>query len=242
MKFMAGYQMRPTEDFLAEIIRQKEHIHEIYFSWGSFASGRGTMFAAEGLTEWEAQSRQAADLQCLADSGIALNLLFNGNCYGRDSQSRAFFNRIGLTVDSIASRFGLSSVTTAVTTASPLIAKFIKNNFPELKVRASVNMGIGSVQGMEYIADYFDEFYLAREKNRDLNTILTMRAWCKENGKNLFALPTAVALTIARLIPSMTISLPMKPRSPPWTTPMIFRASAGITLPVRKNGCLFSGT
>jgi len=190
MKFMAGYQMRPNDDFLDEIIRQKDRIYEVYFSWGSFASGRGTMFASEGLTEWEAQSKQAADLQRLSDAGIALNILFNGNCYGRDSQSRAFFNKVGLTVDSIASRFGLSSVTTA----SPLIAKFIRNNFPELKVRASVNMGIGTVQGMEYVADYFDEFYIAREKNRSLPAILAMKEWCAQNGRTLFALANSGCL------------------------------------------------
>ena len=187
---MAGYQMRPNDDFLEEIIRQKEHICEVYFSWGSFASGRGTMFISEGMAEWEMQAKQAADLARLSAAGIPLNILFNGNCYGRDSQSRAFFNRVGNTLDSLNERFGLSSVTTA----SPLIAKFVRNNFPGLKVRASVNMSIGTVQGMEYIADYFDEYYIAREKNRDLNTILTMKKWCGENGKTLFALANSGCL------------------------------------------------
>ena len=44
----------------------------------------------------------------------------------------------------------------SVTTTSPLIAKFIKNNFEELEVRASVNMEIGTVQGLDYLAEYFD--------------------------------------------------------------------------------------
>ena len=189
MKFMPGLPVRPNDAFLDEIIRQKEHIYEVYFSWGSFASSRGTA-QADGLAEWEILQKQTADLERLSNAGIRLNLLFNGNCYGKDSQSRAFFNRVGLTVDSIASRFGLSSVTTA----SPLIAKFVKNNFPGLKVRASVNMGIGSVEGMEYIAGYFDEFYIAREKNRSLETILTMKKWCGENGKALFALANSGCL------------------------------------------------
>ncbi|MBQ4050295.1 MAG: hypothetical protein IJD13_01560 [Oscillospiraceae bacterium] len=189
MKFMPGLPVRPNDAFLEEIIRQKDHIYEVYFSWGSFASGRGTA-QADGLAEWEILEKQTADLQRLSDEGIALNILFNGNCYGKDSQSRAFFNGIGFTVDSIASRFGLSSVTTA----SPLIAKFVKTNFPDLKVRASVNMGIGTVEGMEYIADYFDEYYIAREKNRSLDTILQMRKWCAANGKTLFALANSGCL------------------------------------------------
>lgn len=190
MKFMVGYQMRSGDDFLEEIIRQRENIHEVYFSWGGFASGRGTMFASDGLAEWEVQAKQAADLARLSGAGIALNILFNGNCYGKDSQSRTFFHKVGDTVDSIAGRFGLASVTTA----SPLIAKFIKANFPELKVRASVNMGIGTVEGMEYVAGYFDEFYIAREKNRDLKTILAMKKWCTENGRTLFALANSGCL------------------------------------------------
>ncbi|MGI5856843.1 MAG: hypothetical protein ACOX64_10325 [Candidatus Merdivicinus sp.] len=190
MKFMAGYQMRPSSDFLEELLRQKDRLYEVYFSWGSFASGRGTMFQSGDLTEWEAQARQAEDLQALSSAGIALNLLFNGNCYGKDSQSRAFFHRVGQTVDSLGSRFGLQSVTTA----SPLIAKFLKNNFPELKVRASVNMGIGTCQGMDYLADYFDEFYLQREQNRNWAAIRDLRQWCGENGKTLFALANSGCL------------------------------------------------
>jgi len=77
----------------------------------------------------------------VSDLGIPLNLLFNATCYGEDSQSRAFFHKVGQTIDYIGSRFGLESITTT----SPLIAKFTKDNFPQLKIRASVNMEIGTV-------------------------------------------------------------------------------------------------
>ena len=184
MQFMAGYQMRPTRDFLEEILRQKEHLYEVYFSWGNFASGRGTMYQNGEMTEWEAQTQQAEDLKIISDAGIPLNVLFNGNCYGKDSQSRAFFLKVGRTVESLAGKYQIHSVTTA----SPLIAKFIRNNFPELKVRASVNMGIGTQQGMDCLAEYFDEFYLQREQNRNLEVIEELRDWCHENGKELFAL------------------------------------------------------
>ena len=58
-----------------------------------------------------------------------------------------------------------------ITTTSPLIARFIKDNFENLDVRASVNMSVGSVEGFEYISDYFDSFYLKRELNRDFDKI-----------------------------------------------------------------------
>jgi hypothetical protein len=48
----------------------------------------------------------------------------------------------------------------AVTTTSPLIAEFVKANYPKVEIRASVKMGIGSIQGMD---DYFDGWYIIRK-------------------------------------------------------------------------------
>ena len=39
MKFMVGLQNR-NDDFLQSIIQNKEHIYEVYFSWGDFPNGR----------------------------------------------------------------------------------------------------------------------------------------------------------------------------------------------------------
>ena len=38
MKYSVGYQMREDSSFLESIINNKEHIHEIYFSWGDFVN------------------------------------------------------------------------------------------------------------------------------------------------------------------------------------------------------------
>ena len=84
-------------------------------------------------------------------------MLFNANCYGKDSQSREFFNGIGDLIDYIKSNFNLNSITTS----SPLIAKFTKENFDGIDVRASVNMEIGSIEGISYLKDYFDSFTLS---------------------------------------------------------------------------------
>jgi len=75
-----------------------------------------------------------------------------------------------------------------VTTTSPLIASFIKKNFDGLDVRASVNMGVGTIEGMEYISEYFDSFYLKREYNRNFKVIKALKNWCTENGKKLHML------------------------------------------------------
>ncbi|MBQ8836262.1 MAG: hypothetical protein IJ002_01980 [Clostridia bacterium] len=175
---------------MKSIIENKEHIYEVYFSWGDFPNGRNNQIQSEDFTAWEMQQWQINALSQLGDAQIPLNILFNANCYGADSQSRAFFNKIGSTIDYIKTNFGTQSVTTT----SPLIAKFVKNNFEDIEVRASVNMEIGTTEGMEYIAEYFDSYYMRREYNRDFEKIAELKGWCDENGKKLFMLANSGCL------------------------------------------------
>lgn len=189
MKYSVGYQMLEDNAFINEIIKCKYRIEEVYFSWGDFPNGRNLQ-TQQTFTPWEAMEKQINDLKILGDNGIPFNLLFNGNCYGKDSLSRHFFNKIGDTIDYIKETFGLSSVTTT----SPLIAKFVKNNFPNIGVRASVNMEIGSIQGMDYVADYFDGYYMKREYNRDFAKIKELKSWCDTNGKTLHILANSGCL------------------------------------------------
>lgn len=189
MQFTVGLQLR-DESFLSCILENRTHIQEVYFSWGDFPNGRSNQLMGAQLTPWELQQKQIDALQRISDAGIGLNLLFNANCYGADSQSRAFFEKIGQTADYIQSRFGLASVTTT----SPLIAKFMRNNFEGVEVRASVNMEIGTVEGMDYLAQYFDGYYMKRELNRNLAQVEKLHNWCKENGKKLHMLANSGCL------------------------------------------------
>lgn len=177
-------------EFLNCIIENKENIYEVYFSWGDFPNGRSSQTNDVDRTSWELMDFQRSALKLLADEKITLNLLFNANCYGKDSQSRAFFNKIGGTVDYIKQTYGLKSVTTT----SPLVAKFVKNNFDDIEVRASVNMEIGTIQGMKYLEKYFDSYYMKREYNRDFDKIEELKGWCDSNGKKLFMLANSGCL------------------------------------------------
>ena len=189
MKFSVGLQNK-NDGFLDCITENREHISEVYFSWGDFANGRNRQTESETCLPHELQMWQISALGRLSQAGIPLNLLFNANCYGKDSQSRAFFNKIGNTVEHILRNYLLNSITTT----SPLIAKFIKNNFSSLSVRASVNMEIGSIQGMSYIAEYFDGYYMRREYNRDFEKIKELKTWCDCNGKKLYMLANSGCL------------------------------------------------
>ena len=190
MKFSVGYSTCADKRFLDEIIRLKEKVHEVYFSWGKTPSGRNDQTRSAGLTPWEAQAKQIEDLTLLHKEGLKFNLLFNANCYGDKAQSRSLFNSVGETVDYIASNFSLVSITTT----SLLIAKFVKQNFEGIDVRASVNMGIGSILGLKYVSEYFDSFYVKRELNRDLNALKALRKWCDENGKQMYILANSGCL------------------------------------------------
>ncbi len=189
MKFTVG--LKNGDNALLECICQnKNQIYEVYFSWGDFPNGRSSQLQSSRLAPWTLQDLQRKSLQRLSDEGIKLNMLFNANCYGKDSQSRAFFHKIGTVTQYVAEHYGLQSVTTT----SPLIAKFIRQNFEGIEVRASVNMEIGTVQGMDYLSEYFDSYYVKRELNRDFDAIAKLYEWSVQNGKRLFLLANSGCL------------------------------------------------
>ena len=190
MKFTVGYPQSQSSDFIDCIVKNKENIHELYFSWTDAPSGRSVGGVEQSLTAFERQKKQVDDLKRLSAEGIKFNLLYNANCYGKSSQSRSFFNNVGNLTDYVINEFGLASVTTA----SPLIAKFIKENFSMINVRASVNMEIGTIEGISYLSEYFDSFYVKRELNRNMPKLLRLRKWCDENGKEMYLLANSGCL------------------------------------------------
>ena len=179
MKFQVGYQK--NRRFVEYLLAHLENVGELYFPWGGFTTGRGVTADAEQLTE---------DLKCFKQAGFKFCMLLNGNCYGKESLSIAFFDKLGNAIMEVMSSFGLSSVTTA----SPVIAAFLKQNFPTLHIRASVNMEIGTPEGVEYLLDDFDSFYLKREYNYDLPRLTRMRDLCHANGKKLYILANSGCL------------------------------------------------
>ncbi len=190
MRFFVGYQLCGDSKFVKSIIKRKKSISEVYFSWGDMPNGRNIQTDRNDMTPWEAQQKQIDDLKTISESGIDTNLLFNATCYGKGSLSKAFFEKAGDITEYCVENLRLSSVTTA----SPLIAKFIKTNFPGLNVRASVNMGIGSIEGMEYVEEYFDSYYMKRELNRNFMKIKELKKWCDTNGKTMYALANSGCL------------------------------------------------
>ncbi len=189
MQFSVGLNPRAPA-LLDCVIENRSRVYEVYFSWGDFPNGRSSQVLDDDRTPWEMLRWQEEALARLTDAGVGLNLLFNGNCYGADSQARSFYHKVGQTVEYLASRYALRSVTTT----SPLIAKFLHANFERLEVRASVNMEIGTVEGMAYLADYFDGYYMKRELNRDFDAIRSLHRWTEAHGKKLYLLANSGCL------------------------------------------------
>ncbi len=179
MKFSAGYQA--DDAWIDALVARRDALCDVYFAFGSMPSGRKAITSEE---------RQLEDLGRIADAGIPLHILFNANCYGARAQARSFFAEIGETIE----RFAADGALTGVTTTSPLVAKFVKDNFPQLETRASVNMEIGTVEGMDYLSDVFDGYYLKRELNRDLAAVRRIKEWCDAHGKRLYLLANSGCL------------------------------------------------
>jgi len=201
MKLAVGYPLiEDCDQPFVEVVRKfRAHIAEVYFAWPGDPSGRsvfgrawdrfGTCSTGEGV-DLAAQERLEADLRSFRSLGLKLDLLLNANCYGPLAASPELLGH----ALSVVGRLGSEMRLDIVTTTSPFIAAALKQRFPGLCLRASVNMRIGSVQGMSYVADCFDSFHLQRDHNRDLARIGDLSEWCRRNGKELCLLANSGCL------------------------------------------------
>jgi hypothetical protein len=179
LKFAVGYQLDQGEKRpFSDIVRKyKEDIREIYFPWLDSQSGRSSLTNRRGAIDWYGHNKLISDLRLFRDLGFKLDLLLNGNCYGKYAISQYLQNNIYSILDYLEDVIGGVDI---VTTASPAIAHMIKQRYPDMEVRASVNMRIGTVKGIQYVSHLFDSFYIQREYNRDFERIEELREWaCK---------------------------------------------------------------
>ena len=181
MKWQIGYQ--DNRALVSYLIQYREVVSEVYFPWMDFTTGRGVISS-------ENQNTLDSDLREFRSAGIKLTLLLNGNCYGRQSLSEEFYQKLKQNISYLIKEYSISGVTTT----SPLIAGMIRKNFPEIEIRASVNMEIGTPEGIEYLLDDFDSFYLKREYNYNKEHILRMRDFCHSRGKKLYILANSGCL------------------------------------------------
>ena len=187
MKFAVGFQLYGDGDepFSSIVRAYQQNISEVFFAWQDTPTGRSAVATRHGFTDWTAQARLEEELRAIKAMGIKLDLLFNGNCYGEYAISQKLENTVVSILSHLETALGGVEI---VTTTSPAIAHMIKKHFPSKEVRASVNMRIGSVKGMEYVSELFDSFHVRREYNRDLSHLRELKEWADANGKGLVLL------------------------------------------------------
>jgi collagenase-like PrtC family protease len=183
MRYAIGYQLLNGE-FTKIIEDYREDIAEVYFPWIDNSTGRSSLINDRGYIDWAGQEQLISDLRKIKGMNIKLDLLFNGNCYGRNTISEYLANNVCSVIDYLKE---IDCAVDIITTTSPFIANVVKQRY-NIEVRASVNMKIGTVKGMEYVSHLFDSFYVQREYNRDFAEIEELKAWADANGKGLYML------------------------------------------------------
>ncbi|MGB9642376.1 MAG: hypothetical protein ACP5JO_03455 [Candidatus Ratteibacteria bacterium] len=182
IKFSVGYQLLEHDKLFLNIVKKYKHkIEEVYFPWLNLPGGRGPIAEKSGYVNWEAQKQLEYEITQIKKLGIKLNLLLNASCWGGYSLSINLSNMVVSIVEYLSEEIGIDSITAF----SPLVAYTIKKNFPEIEIRASVNMKTSCISAMEQLSDIFDSFIMQREFNRNFEEIQKLKHWCDRNGKKL---------------------------------------------------------
>ncbi|MFO7946525.1 MAG: hypothetical protein R6V19_06915 [Armatimonadota bacterium] len=193
MKFAVGYQLpgEGDESFIDLVADYSDHIAEVYFPWSDMPSGRAPLTTRQGYTDWSAQDHLEHDLIALKQMGVKLDILFNANCYGGRAISRWLENKVRSVLDYLQHLLGGVDI---CTTTSPFIARTVKKYHPDIEVRASVNMRIGTVKGMQYLADLFDSYHVQRDNQRNVEYLQNVKEWADANEKRLIILANSGCL------------------------------------------------
>lgn len=188
-----GYAQPGEGQFsFSDIVRRyREDIGEVYFAFPGVASGRSPLGSETGFTDFDALAVLTEELSLVAGMGVKLHLLFNASCNGEDALSIAHQNRVYSVMDYLDSK-GLYPA--GVTTGSPVTAQILRREDPKLDIRASVNMRIATVKGIQYVEHLFDSFCVSKDVNRDPENLQRIAEYLHTNGKKLSVLANSGCL------------------------------------------------
>ena len=180
-KFAVGHFLTDNPDdpaSFAELAKRfAPRLREVYFPWPGLSNARAKVYDKP-----DDEERIVADLKYCREHGMKLDILANATCYAEKS----FTEEQRLQVVGIIRHLDeMGLYPEIVTTTSPYIAKVFKISFPDIEVRASVNMRLRNTLALEYLAPLYDSYYICRDVQRDLPTFHKMAAWCKDHGKKL---------------------------------------------------------
>lgn len=164
-----------NEPFVEACVPHAARIREVFFAWPGVLSCR----PAPEFTD-EIRGRMFADLMWCRENGILLDALFNCNCYGDNAISPELADFVEATLRDMNGRGLFPDI---VTTTSPFIATVLRQRFPRVKIRWSVNLRVHGTTGFECVEELFDSFYVSREVQRDPAALAHAREWADAHGK-----------------------------------------------------------
>ena len=180
-KFAVGHFLtaKPDDPASFSVLAQRfaDKLREVYFPWPGLSNARAKVYKNA-----DDEARIAADLKYCREHGMKLDLLANATCYGEKAVTEE--QRLQI-VGIIKHLDEMGLYPEIITTTSPYIAKVFKVNFPDIEIRASVNMRLRNTLALEYLAPLYDSYYICRDVQRDLPTFRKMAAWCSDHGKKL---------------------------------------------------------
>ena len=166
-----------NEPFVEACTPWVARIREVFFAWPGVLSCR----PAPEFTP-EVRERMFADLMWCRENGILLDTLFNCNCYGDNAISPELADFVEATLRDMNGRGLFPDI---VTTTSPFIATVLRQRFPQVKIRWSVNIRVHGTVGFECVDELFDSFYASRERHRDIAYMKELSEWARSRGKVL---------------------------------------------------------
>ncbi len=150
-------------------------LKEVFFAWPG-------VIASRPMDDWtpERRARIVADLQWARAQGIELDAIFNANCYGDIALSETLADHV---TEKLKEMDAAGLFPEHLTTTSPFIATVVRQRFPSVKIRFSINMDIASTSALSYVDELYDEFYAGRNDHRRLDYVAKLGAWAREHGK-----------------------------------------------------------
>ena len=173
------------------VAKYRRSIGEVYFSFPGMAGGRSALGNESGYTNYHALSILTEEISEIARMGVKLDLLFNALCNGDDALSLAHQRDVISVLEYLTDHGCKPSV---VTTASPVTAQIVHRFDEKIDVRASVNMRISTIKGIQYVEHLFDSFCIFRDVNRDLEQLARLSEYLRKNGKGISILANSGCL------------------------------------------------
>ena len=182
MHLAVGYWHQLGGESVSAMVSSYPDIEDVYFPWVNEPSGRPVLGFGEDDDEQTVEDVLREELTAIRAAGRRLDLLLNANCYGELSASMDLDVHLTEIIGKLDSWGCKPEI---VTTASPFIAAMLKRHFPEIEVRASVNMRLMTVQAMEYLSPWFDSYYIGRDVQRNLDNVKRFSDWARAHGKKI---------------------------------------------------------